>query len=57
MTWIPERALEEVGVTPDEIVDPDLMKALFDFGYRRTLGGETWVDFEKALQEQILKPY
>jgi hypothetical protein len=31
------------------------MKALFGFGYRRTLGGETWVDFEEAPQEQKLK--
>ena len=56
LTWIPEGAREEVGVTPDEIFDPDLMKALFDFGYRRTLVGETWVDFEKVLQEQNLNP-
>ena len=57
VTWIPEKAREDLGVTPDETFDPDFMKELFDFGYRRTLDGEAWVDFEKALKEQNLKSY
>jgi len=49
VTWIPESAREQIGVEPSEVFDPDYMRALFDYGYRRTLQGNTWKDFSEFL--------
>ena len=43
-TWIPDEAHEELGIEPAEAFDPKYMKALFEYGYRRTLEGRTWFD-------------
>jgi hypothetical protein len=51
VTWIPEQALVEIAVEPTEAFDPRYMKALFEFGYRRTLEGNTWKDFGKMIEE------
>ncbi|MEM9302748.1 MAG: patatin-like phospholipase family protein [Pseudomonadota bacterium] len=50
-TWIPDEAHEAVGVEPDQAFDPKYMKALFEFGYRRTLEGLTWQDFSEMIEE------
>ncbi len=49
VTWIPEAVHSDLGVEPTEAFDPNYMKALFEFGYRRTLAGETWKDFEAMM--------
>lgn len=43
-TWIPDEAREELRVEPSEAFDPKYMRALFEYGYRRTLEGKTWFD-------------
>jgi hypothetical protein len=49
VTWIPDNVHTELGVEPTEAFDPKYMKALFEFGYRQTLNGETWQDFESMM--------
>ena len=49
VTWIPDKVHTELGVEPTEAFDPKYMKALFEFGYRQTLNGETWQDFESMM--------
>jgi hypothetical protein len=51
VTWIPDETLEEIEVEPSEAFDPRYMKALFEFGYRRTLEGNTWQDFETMIEQ------
>ena len=47
ITWIPGDAVEG---KPQEAFDPVFMKALFDYGYQRTLAGETWAHVNEQLQ-------
>ncbi len=49
VTWIPDEVHSSLGVEPTEAFDPKYMKALFEFGYRQTLAGETWQDFEAMM--------
>ena len=49
VTWIPDEVHSSLGVEPTEAFDPKYMKALFEFGYRKTLAGETWKDFEAMM--------
>lgn len=51
VTWIPDEVHTELGLEPTEAFDPEYMKALFEFGYRRTLAGETWQDFSDMISE------
>ena len=51
VTWIPDEAPDEIGVEATEAFDPRYMRALFDFGYRRTLEGNTWKDFETMIEQ------
>ncbi len=55
VTWIPDEANEAIAVTPTEEFDPNYMKALFEYGYERTMKGETWEDFSKLvhLEQEI----
>ncbi len=50
VTWIPESVRTELEVEPTEAFDPAYMSALFEFGYERTMRGETWVDLAEFLQ-------
>jgi hypothetical protein len=50
VTWIPDSVRTELEVEPTEAFDPAYMSALFDFGYERTMQGETWVDLSEYLQ-------
>ncbi len=50
VTWIPESVRTKLEVEPTEAFDPKYMSALFEFGYERTMRGETWVDMEEFLQ-------
>ena len=47
ITWIPGDAVEG---KPQEAFDPVFMKALFDYGYQRTLAGETWSHVNEQLE-------
>jgi hypothetical protein len=49
ITWIPDGAQEAIGIAATEAFDPEYMRALFQFGYRRTLQGDTWQDFSDML--------
>lgn len=49
VTWIPDEVHSALGVEPTEAFDPKYMQALFEFGYRKTLAGETWKDFEAMM--------
>jgi len=49
VTWIPDEVRTELGLKPTEAFDPEYMKALLEFGYRQTLAGETWKDFETMM--------
>ena len=39
-SWIPNGSFSHVEA--DEPFDPEYMRALFDYGYRRILSGEAW---------------
>lgn len=41
---------ELFDVEPAEEFDPKYMKALFDFGYQRTMKSETWQEFSKLVE-------
>lgn len=49
VTWIPDEVHTSLGVESTEAFDPKYMKALFEFGYERTLAGETWKDFSDMI--------
>jgi predicted acylesterase/phospholipase RssA len=49
-TYLPDDANEVIGVKPPEEFDPKYMKALFEYGQRRTLDGETWTNFFDLLE-------
>jgi predicted acylesterase/phospholipase RssA len=49
-TYLPDDANEVIGVKPTEEFDPKYMKALFEYGQRRTLDGETWTNFFDLLE-------
>lgn len=49
VTWIPDEAYTGLGIVASEAFDPKYMRALFDFGYRRTMEGMTWLDFSDML--------
>ena len=49
VTWIPDEVHTELGLEPTEAFDPKYMSALFEFGYQRTLNGETWKNFESLM--------
>ena len=49
ITWIPDGAQEAIGIAATEAFDPEYMRALFQFGYRRTLQGDTWQDFSEMM--------
>lgn len=44
-------APDEIGTEATEALDPRYTKALFEFGYRRTLGGNTWKNFETMIEQ------
>ncbi len=44
VTWIPDSARQELQIEPAEAFDPEYMKALFQYGYERTLDDKTWLD-------------
>lgn len=48
-TWIPKNA---VAIEPEEAFDPAYMSALFEFGYRRLIAGDAWVDAETLVAQQ-----
>jgi len=50
VTWIRDEVRTDLGVDPTEVFDPKYMRALFDFGYREVLNGETWKDFGTMLR-------
>ena len=50
VTWIPDEVRTEMGLKSNEAFDPVYMKALFEFGYRQTLDGETFLDFSNMLE-------
>jgi hypothetical protein len=50
-TWIPDEARETIGVIASETFDPKYMRALFDYGYQRTLDGDTWRDTSDMLEK------
>ena len=50
ITWIPEGTNELIGVESTEEFDPKYMKALFEYGHKRTLDGEAWTDFFELLK-------
>ena len=52
VTWIPDEAREEIAVKPSETFDPKYMKALFNYGYERTINGEVWQDFSILIDEK-----
>jgi hypothetical protein len=49
VTWIPDEANEVIEVKPSEKFDPNYMKALFDYGYERTMNGQTWANFSELI--------
>ena len=51
VTWIPDEAREEIGVKPAEVFDPKYMKALFEYGYQRTIDKGVWQDFSKLVDD------
>lgn len=51
VTWIPDQVTHELGVQPVEAFDPKFMKALFNYGYQRTLQGDTSSTFSEILQQ------
>lgn len=51
ITWIPDEANEAIEVEPSEKFDPNYMKALFEFGYERTMNGDTWVNLKVAIED------
>jgi predicted patatin/cPLA2 family phospholipase len=53
VTWIPEGTNELIGVKPTEEFDPSYMQALFNFGYERTMKGETWRDFAELVEDDL----
>ena len=52
VTWIPDEAHEEIAVKPSETFDPKYMKALFNYGYERTINGEVWQDFSILIDDE-----
>jgi predicted acylesterase/phospholipase RssA len=51
VTWIPDEANEIVRVKPSEDFDPDYMSALFEYGYKRTLEDETWLNYYEWIKK------
>lgn len=49
VTWIPDGTQEAIGIAATEAFDPEYMRALFEFGYRQTLAGNTWQDFSEMM--------
>ena len=49
VTWISDGAQKAIGVPATEAFDPEYMRALFEFGYRQTLDGNTWQDFSEMM--------
>ena len=51
VTWIPDEAREEIGVKPAEVFDPKYMKALFEYGYQRTIDRGVWQDLSDLVDD------
>ena len=51
VTWIPDEAREEIGVKPAEVFDPKYMKALFKYGYQRTIDKGVWQDLSDLVDD------
>ena len=47
MSWIPQ---DSVAVTPRETFDPDYMAALFEYGRRRGLAQDAWIDLAEQIE-------
>ncbi len=47
MSWIPK---DSVAVTPRETFDPDYMAALFEYGRRRGLAQDAWIDLAEQIE-------
>ncbi len=51
VTWIPDEARKEIGVKPAEVFDPKYMKALFEYGYQRTIDKGVWQDLSDLVDD------
>ncbi len=51
VTWIPDEANEIVRVESSEDFDPVYMAELFEYGYKRTLEDETWLNYYEWIKK------